>query len=171
MNGFAGVDFLGADAAGYATAGDALLETGVTAYLPTFITSAEDDLVSALHAVPDSPRGPRILGAHLEGPFLSPLRLGTHGLRGRRDPDAALPDRLRERQVGLDLVAVAAAVLLLDDVPGLGEIGDDAVGGALGDARPGRDVAQPHARVVGDAQQHPGVVGQEAPLRHARKLP
>jgi hypothetical protein len=35
-----------------------------------------------------------------------------------------------------------------DDVPGLGEIGDDAVGGALGDARPGRDVAQPHARVV-----------------------
>jgi len=35
--------------------------------------------------------------------------------------------------VGLDLVAVAAAVLVLDDVPGLGEIGDDAVGGALGE--------------------------------------
>ena len=48
-----------------------------------------------------------------------------------------------ERQVGLDLVALAAAVLVLDDVAGLGEIGDDAVGGALGDARPGRDVAQP----------------------------
>ena len=31
---------------------------------------------------------------HLEGPFLSPLRLGTHGLRGRRDPDPALLDRL-----------------------------------------------------------------------------
>ena len=63
------------------------------------------------------------------------------------------------------------AVLVLDDVPGLGEIGDDAVGGALGDTRPGRDVAQPHARVVGDAQQHPGVVGQEAPARHACTLP
>jgi hypothetical protein len=47
--------------------------------------------------------------------------------------------------VGLDLVAVAAAVFVLDDVPGLGEIGDDAVGGGPGDARPGRDVAQPHA--------------------------
>ena len=67
-------------------------------------------------------------------------------------------------------VAVAAAVLVLDDVPGLGEIGDDAGGGALADARPGRDVPQPHARVVGDAQQHPGVAGQEAPVRHARTL-
>ena len=46
----------------------------------------------------------------------------------------------------------------------------DAEGGALGDARPGRDVAQPHARVAGDAQRHPGTVGQEAPVRHARKL-
>jgi len=96
VNGFAGVDFLGADADGYAAAGDALLETGVTSYLPTFITSLEDDLVGALRAVPGTSRGPRILGVHLEGPFLSPLRLGTHGLRGRRDPDPALLDRLLE---------------------------------------------------------------------------
>ena len=75
-----------------------------------------------------------------------------------------------ERQVGLDLVAVAAAVLVLDDVPGLGEIGDDAVGGALGDARPGRAIAQPHARVAGGARQHPGVAGRDAPVRHARRL-
>jgi hypothetical protein len=40
------------------------------------------------------------------------------------------------RQVTLDLVAVAAAVLLRDHVAGLGEVGDDAVGTALGDARP-----------------------------------
>jgi len=94
VNGFAGVDFLGADADAFATAGDALLETGVTAYLPTLITSPERDLVNALRSVPERPRGPRILGVHLEGPFLSPARLGTHGLRARRDPDAALLDRL-----------------------------------------------------------------------------
>jgi N-acetylglucosamine-6-phosphate deacetylase len=94
VNGFAGVDFLGADADGYAAAGEALLESGVTAYLPTFITSAEDDLVTALRAVPHTSRGPRILGVHLEGPFLSPARLGTHGREGRRDPDAALLARL-----------------------------------------------------------------------------
>jgi N-acetylglucosamine-6-phosphate deacetylase len=94
VNGFAGIDFLGADADGFATAGDALLETGVTAYLPTLITSPEQDIVDALRSVPASTRGPRILGVHLEGPFLSPARLGTHSLGARRDPDAALLDRL-----------------------------------------------------------------------------
>ena len=94
VNGFAGVDFLGTDIEGYATAGEALLETGVTAYLPTFITTEEADLVQALRAVPAASRGPRILGVHLEGPFLSPARLGTHSRNGRRDPDPALLDRL-----------------------------------------------------------------------------
>ena len=94
VNGFAGVDFLGADADGFATAGEALLETGVTAYLPTLITSAEADMVRALHAIPNGDHGPRILGAHLEGPFLSPARLGTHSLGARRDPDEALLERL-----------------------------------------------------------------------------
>ena len=76
VNGFAGIDFLGADADGYATAGEALLETGVTTYLPTLITSGED--MSAPSARSRSrTAGPRILGAHLEGPFLSPARLGT----------------------------------------------------------------------------------------------
>ena len=45
------------------------------------------------------------------------------------------------RQAGLDLVAVAAAVLRPDHVAGLGEAGDDAVGAACGDARAGREVA------------------------------
>ena len=94
VNGFGGVDFLGADANGYARASDALLETGVTAFLPTFITSVEDDLVSALRALPAPSRGPRILGAHLEGPFLSPARLGAHPPSARRDPDEALLERL-----------------------------------------------------------------------------
>ena len=94
VNGFGGVDFLGADRAGFARAGDALLETGVTAYLPTFITAPEDDLVEGLRAVPLDAPGPRILGVHLEGPFLAPGRLGAHPPSARRDPDAALLDRL-----------------------------------------------------------------------------
>jgi N-acetylglucosamine-6-phosphate deacetylase len=96
VNGFAGVDFLGADAEGYAEAADVLLETGVTAFVPTFITSSEADLTAALHAVPhrERERGPRILGAHLEGPFLSAARLGTHPGRYRCDPDLDLLERL-----------------------------------------------------------------------------
>jgi N-acetylglucosamine-6-phosphate deacetylase len=94
VNGFAGVDFLDADADGYRRAGRALLETGVTAYLPTLITSPEEHVLAALAEVPADDDYPRILGVHLEGPFLSPGRLGTHVASARRDPDPALLDRL-----------------------------------------------------------------------------
>src|SRR5213080_4887549 len=94
VNGFGGVDFLDADADGYRRAGAALLETGVTAYLPTLITSPEAELLAALAEVPVDAEEPRILGVHLEGPFLSPRRLGIHASEARRDPDVSLLDRL-----------------------------------------------------------------------------
>jgi N-acetylglucosamine-6-phosphate deacetylase len=96
VNGFGGVDLLESDGEGYRKAGEALLETGVTAYLPTFITAPEEQLVAALHDVPLSAPGggPRVLGAHVEGPFLAPRRLGTHPASERRDPDADLLERL-----------------------------------------------------------------------------
>jgi N-acetylglucosamine-6-phosphate deacetylase len=66
----------------------------VTAYLPAFITAPEEQLVDALRQVPDGDTGPRVLGVHLEGPFLAERRLGTHPRAARRDPDAELLDRL-----------------------------------------------------------------------------
>jgi N-acetylglucosamine-6-phosphate deacetylase len=117
VNGFAGVDFFAADAEGYRRAGEALLECGVTAYQPTFITSPEEDLTAALREVPRNGAAPRILGAHLEGPFIAPERLGTHPAESRRDPDTHLLQRL------LDAGPVSH-VTLAPELPGALELVD-----------------------------------------------
>ncbi len=94
INGYGGVDYLYATPDEYRIAGEALLLAGVTAYQPTFITAAEETTVEALRAVPTAGVGPRVLGAHLEGPFLSPERPGMHPVEHLRAPDVALLDRL-----------------------------------------------------------------------------
>lgn len=84
VNGVAGVDFLAADAGGYARASEALARTGVTAFQPTFISSPLEVAVEALATLSrldGSLPGARVLPAHLEGPFLSPLHHGAHDPR------------------------------------------------------------------------------------------
>jgi N-acetylglucosamine-6-phosphate deacetylase len=100
VNGYGGVDFLSASPDDYATAGAALLESGVTAYQPTFITAPEAVLVEALRGLPEAGCFPRVIGAHVEGPFISAERPGTHPLVHRRDPDVELLERLLEAGAG-----------------------------------------------------------------------
>src|SRR3954469_24406378 len=71
INGFAGVDFLTAEPDDYAVVGRELAATGVTAYVPTFVTSPLSTCEEALRVVADPAPdgGPRMLGVHLEGPF------------------------------------------------------------------------------------------------------
>jgi N-acetylglucosamine-6-phosphate deacetylase len=95
-NGFGGVDFLAAASDDYRIAGEALLLAGVTAYQPTFITSPEAATIEALRAVPSAGAGPRVLGVHLEGPFLSPEQPGVHPVEHLRAPDVAMLDRFLE---------------------------------------------------------------------------
>jgi N-acetylglucosamine-6-phosphate deacetylase len=73
-----------------------LPETGVTAFLPTFITAPLDVLVAGLRRVPDPLPGARILGVHVEGPFLAAEQKGAHDPSLFRDPEPDLLDALLE---------------------------------------------------------------------------
>jgi hypothetical protein len=64
--------------------------------------------------------------------------------------------------------ALVAAALAIGPAV-LSRLGASAAAGALNDPPPSAPDAG--MTVVGDAQQPPGVVGQEAPVRDANKLP
>jgi N-acetylglucosamine-6-phosphate deacetylase len=98
VNGFGGVDFLAADVEDHATAGAALAAYGVTAYQPTLVSSPTDAVVTALERIGKAQvdSAPRILGVHLEGPFLSPKWKGAHDERYIVPPDLDLARTLCE---------------------------------------------------------------------------
>jgi N-acetylglucosamine-6-phosphate deacetylase len=98
INGIAGVDFMTADAEGHAHAGEVLAAAGVVAYQPTFVSSPPEaydgPLAAAAAAMTASDGLPRVLGVHLEGPFLSSQWPGAHDPAHLLEPDASLAERL-----------------------------------------------------------------------------
>lgn len=63
--------------------------------------------------------------------------------------------------MGLDRVAVASPHSPAGDVAGVGQFTDDAVGSAFGDPDRVADLTQADARIMCDAEQHLGMVGEE----------
>jgi N-acetylglucosamine-6-phosphate deacetylase len=104
INGCFGVDFVAADADGWAEVSRRLPETGVTSFVPTFITAPVPELVAGLHrtaALPPDLGGARVLGVHVEGPFLASNRHGAHDPALLCDPTPEAIDALVEAAPGL----------------------------------------------------------------------
>ncbi|HLI80816.1 MAG TPA: N-acetylglucosamine-6-phosphate deacetylase, partial [Candidatus Binataceae bacterium] len=86
VNGSHGIDVMAASADGILEISRNLAREGTTAWLPTAVTAPIDRLEKVHRAIGeaiarqqhDDRAGARILGMHLEGPFISPLRLGAH---------------------------------------------------------------------------------------------
>ncbi|MDR7542867.1 MAG: N-acetylglucosamine-6-phosphate deacetylase [Armatimonadota bacterium] len=122
INGAAGADFLSPTDSGLRAAQAYLLRTGTVAYLPTLVSAPEPRLRAALDFFASRisrPAAPRILGVHLEGPFLSPARPGAHAIQHLRRPSVEWIARLVEAFPG-----VIRVVTLAPELDGAGEVID-----------------------------------------------
>ncbi len=109
VHGGGGVDVVDGGADTLARVGGAHLRRGTTAYVPTVLAAAPEETCRALETIRDASKAhstdmieapsfdasaSRVLGAHLEGPFLNPSRAGAQPLDHLRAPDLGLLEEL-----------------------------------------------------------------------------
>lgn len=119
LNGAAGVTLADSTDEAFDRVGAALLRSGTTAYCPTLPTDLPDTYPRFLDAAARARTrpGPRVLGVHLEGPFLNSVRKGAHREELLRAPDPAWLGQLLDRHPGLVRV-----VTLAPELPGAMEL-------------------------------------------------
>ena len=119
VNGFVGVDFTDADltAEAFRKACRTLLSRGTAAFLPTVITAPLDRLernLALMAEVSDEDEfAGRLLGFHVEGPFISPVpgAVGAHDVDSVRSPSVEAFVRLQAAAGGkIRLVTIAAEI-------------------------------------------------------------
>ncbi len=111
VNGGWGVD-LASDPGGLWKVGQRLAATGVTAWLPTLITTPESSWRTALAALSNRPSqwaGSEPLGWHFEGPWLNPARKGAHRPDLLRSPTFPIDSSLAP-EAGVRLLTLAPEV-------------------------------------------------------------
>jgi len=116
VNGGAGIDCLRCGPTGYEVLGRYLAGTGVTAYLPTIVSAPLEEMRRAAEVAAGAMGGrgglPEILGIHLEGPYLNPLRRGAHRPQDLRHP--SLPEVTETMHRARDAVRVVTLAPELD---------------------------------------------------------
>ncbi len=101
-----GIGGKGADDADYKSIlhmSEILPQYGVTSFIPTCCTSQEEELKNKIKAIikaKGKEEGAHILGIHLEGPFLSPDRIGAQAEDGISPVNLGLMERLYKTAKG-----------------------------------------------------------------------
>ena len=82
---------------------EALVEFGVTSFIPTLYTQSKDKMLKSIKAIAKAmgkEKGARILGMHLEGPFISKERLGVQKEEDVLAPSIPVLDEFLEAAQG-----------------------------------------------------------------------
>ncbi|HTW45892.1 MAG TPA: N-acetylglucosamine-6-phosphate deacetylase [Acidobacteriaceae bacterium] len=111
-HGSAGHDVMEATPEAFATIGKFLASHGVGAYLPTTVTMPKDITLKSLEGmaklVGKHEGGPRAMGIHIEGLFLSPKKKGAHPERLLLTPSVEFFDKMWEASAGtIKLMTIA----------------------------------------------------------------
>ena len=116
IHGCDGADTMDEDVGALARLAAFQARTGVTAFLPTTMTCAYDAVERALdrirRAMTEKPHGARILGSHMEGPFISPAK------KGAQDEQYILPPtfaRIAPYRDVIKIITVAPEMIVEED--------------------------------------------------------
>lgn len=94
IHGAAGFDAMDGTETALNGISEALIKEGTTGFLATTMTQSEENTLAALSAVKrvieKGATGAKLLGAHLEGPFISEKHIGAQPLKYLKDPDVKL---------------------------------------------------------------------------------
>ena len=102
-HGSGGYDFMDGDKNSVIGASKSLLKHGTTSFLPTSLTSSDEDLFLFLNNVREArkEKAGRILGVHLEGPYFSPSMSGAQDKRYMINPTPSHYMKILEKGEGL----------------------------------------------------------------------
>ena len=100
IHGYGGSDVMDAKGEALETIAQGILENGVTSFLPTTMTMEKRKIEEALdnisYMMEKETKGARILGAHMEGPFISKLKKGAQSEKDISGVDESLILKYRD---------------------------------------------------------------------------